>query len=59
MRGLKEQGIAVRVSERASTRIDMEQRGLGELVRASVHYYNTEEEIERLCDSLRAWMRKA
>jgi cysteine desulfurase/selenocysteine lyase len=57
MRRLKEQGIAVRVSERSSTRIDMERRGLEELVRASVHYYNTEEEIERLCEAVRVWMR--
>ena len=53
MQGLKAQGIAVRVSDRASTLIDMERRGLEELVRASVHYYNTEEEIERLCEAVR------
>jgi cysteine desulfurase / selenocysteine lyase len=57
MQRLKENGIAVRVSERSSTRIDMERRGLEELVRASVHYYNTEEEIERLCEAVRVWMR--
>jgi selenocysteine lyase/cysteine desulfurase len=32
-----------------STRIDMEDRGLSELVRASVHYYNSEDEVDRFC----------
>jgi cysteine desulfurase/selenocysteine lyase len=54
MQRLKANGIAVRTVERSSARIDMEQRGLDELVRASVHYYNTEAEIERLCEALRA-----
>jgi selenocysteine lyase/cysteine desulfurase len=47
---LAREAINVTVSSRGSTRIDMEQRGLTDLVRASVHYYNTEEELERLCD---------
>jgi cysteine desulfurase / selenocysteine lyase len=51
---LRTHGIAVRITDRSATRIDMEQRNLEELVRASVHYYNTEAEIERLCETLRA-----
>ena len=37
----------------ASTRFDMEARGLNEVVRASVHYYNDEAEIARFCESVR------
>ena len=44
------QKMNVSVSATASTRLDMEQRGLASVVRASVHYYNSEEEIERFCD---------
>lgn len=45
-RHLKNQHINVSVSAAWSTRIDMEKRGLNELLRASVHYYNIEEEID-------------
>ena len=51
---LQQNGIAVRTTTRSSTLIDMERRGLDELVRASVHYYNTEAELDRLCRVLRA-----
>jgi cysteine desulfurase / selenocysteine lyase len=54
LRWLQANGIAVRTIERSSALLDMQQRGLEELVRTSVHYYNTEEEIERLCNVLRA-----
>jgi len=37
------------VSSARYARLDMDDRGLTELVRASVHYYNTEEEIARFC----------
>lgn len=44
--------INVTVSTVASTRFDMEARGLEKIVRASVHYYNTEEEIDAFIDAL-------
>ena len=43
-------GINVSVSRRPSTRLDFEERGLEEVVRASVHYYNTEKELQMLVD---------
>ena len=33
-------------------RLDLSHRGLPDLVRASVHYYNTEEELARLIEAL-------
>lgn len=48
------QNINVAVTRRSSTLLDMEARGLSSLVRASVHYYNSEEEIERFCKTLEA-----
>ncbi len=44
--------INVSVSRIPSTRLDMENRGLDELVRASVHYYNTTDELTALCRTL-------
>jgi cysteine desulfurase / selenocysteine lyase len=52
-RRLRAEGVNVHVSTLPSTRYDMEARDLPEIVRASVHYYNTEEEIDRLCRALR------
>jgi selenocysteine lyase/cysteine desulfurase len=54
-RGLAERQINVSVSRLSSTRLDMEARGLQAVVRASVHYYNSEDEIERFCAALAAW----
>ncbi|WP_416898402.1 MAG: aminotransferase class V-fold PLP-dependent enzyme [Minwuia sp.] len=46
------QGINVSTSTVYSTRIDMEKRGLPDLVRASVHYYNTENEVDRFVEAV-------
>jgi cysteine desulfurase / selenocysteine lyase len=48
-RRLRAQGTNVSVSPAEYTRLDMEARGLPALVRASVHYYNTEGEVDRFC----------
>ncbi len=50
---LRAQNMNVSVSPREYTRLDMESRALEEVVRASVHYYNTEEEVDRFCAALR------
>jgi selenocysteine lyase/cysteine desulfurase len=50
---LRERDINVSVSPRSSTRLDAEARDLPDLVRASVHYYNTEDEIDRFVSALR------
>lgn len=51
-RQLAEQQINVSIAVRSSTRIDMEQRNLTEMVRASVHYFNTNEEIDRFAQAI-------
>ncbi len=54
---LAKAGVNVSVSPRDYTLLDFEARRLPDLVRASVHYYNTEQEldlfVERLADFLR------
>lgn len=52
-RALAQQHINVTVSERSSTLFDMDERGLSSVVRASVHYYNSETEIERFCQAVK------
>jgi selenocysteine lyase/cysteine desulfurase len=54
---LAEDGINVTVGKAVSTLIYMEKNHLQSIVRASIHYYNTEEEIQILCRSLEAIIR--
>ncbi len=42
----------VSITSLSSTRIDMEQRKINSMVRASVHYYNTEEEVDGLVEAM-------
>lgn len=51
-KALRSRSVNVSVSSLASTRFDMERRGLENLLRASVHYYNSEDEIDRFCTIL-------
>ena len=51
---MRDRQINVRVTPTFGARIDTEQRNLPEMVRASVHYYNTEEELARFIQALHA-----
>lgn len=44
--------INVSVSGAGSSRLDFEARGLQEVVRASVHYFNSEDEVRRLVNAV-------
>ena len=50
---LRAANISVSVSGKSSAQLDFGRRGLAQVVRASVHYFNTEDEIEVFCDRLR------
>jgi cysteine desulfurase / selenocysteine lyase len=49
---LAAQRVNVSVSLVEYARLDLAHRGLPDLARASVHYYNTEDELDRLVDAL-------
>jgi selenocysteine lyase/cysteine desulfurase len=50
---LRKKAINCSHSTPYGTRLDMERRALQPVVRASVHYFNTEDEIVRFCDIVR------
>lgn len=49
---LKARKFNVSISRKGSTLLDMEKRNLSDVVRASVHYYNTEAEIDAFSDTI-------
>jgi cysteine desulfurase / selenocysteine lyase len=49
---LRARRINVSVSDVAYHRLGLESRGLGSVVRASVHYYNTDDEVDLLVDAV-------
>ena len=51
-RRLREHGVNVSVSLVDHARLDLPHRGLPDLVRASVHYYNTDDELDQLIRAL-------
>ena len=46
---LRDKNINVSVAIRDHTRLEFESRSLDKMIRSSVHYYNTEEEIMEFC----------
>lgn len=50
---LREKGINVSIALMTSARLDLEARNLSSLVRASVHYFNTEDEISRFVQAVK------
>jgi Selenocysteine lyase len=51
---LRQRQMNVSVSDTNSTLLDMNARRLDSVIRASIHYYNTEDEVDRFCAALKA-----
>jgi len=49
---IRERGIVIGLSDPSSTRLDAERRKLPRLLRAAPHYFNTEDEIDRLVEAV-------
>ena len=56
---LARDSINVTVADTGSAVIDATERDLPDLVRASVHYFNSDEELERAVDCVRGAARAA
>ena len=56
---LRARDINVSISTKYSSRLDMDGRGLDTVIRASVHIYNTEDELDRLVTALQEVRRAA
>jgi selenocysteine lyase/cysteine desulfurase len=54
---LRERKINVSTSKGSGNLVSFQQRGLTEVVRASVHYYNTEQEIDHFIETLQYLLR--
>jgi selenocysteine lyase/cysteine desulfurase len=52
--GLRRRGVNVSVSVASWARYDLPHRGIDELVRASVHYITTDEELDRMAEDVAA-----
>jgi cysteine desulfurase/selenocysteine lyase len=50
--GLAAVGMNVSVALQQATRYDLEARRIGSMLRASVHYYNSEDEVDRFVDAV-------
>ena len=51
---LRAQNINVSVSPSSYARLDLGERKLDSLIRSSIHYYNTENEIDKFCSAVHA-----
>ena len=49
---LVQKGINISVTFKTSAQLDLGRRKLSNIARASVHYFNTEDEIDRFCNAI-------